>query len=220
LLFNQKRCGSKIAGPHFRGFIFQNFKSGAPVMKNLKALSMFVATLSAFTLMQSCTYVVVGHGSGHSSDWHWHHGGWHHGNHWLDSTQNDSAQELAQDFGIQKASASAILNLAESNLNEQNIAGLGLQSSDLMALASLQMPSKQGIEQVATSLNEAPAKIQKLARSFVTDVKTQMSDVTSEYWQDCIRSGHWTTPENITCSQTWWSGCSPDTGATACEVAE
>jgi hypothetical protein len=187
-------------------------------MKPIRALGvLFVAV----TMCQSCNITVgVGHGHGHSSDWDWHHGGWQHGSHHhLNVLSTDSAVELAREFGIRVESAQTILNIAH-NANEEQITKLGIESSDLMALVQLQMPSRESLQKVAKALNEEPAKIENIAQSFVTDVRAQVSDGKSEYWRDCIRSGHWVTPQNTRCSKTFWDGCTPETGATSCEIAE
>jgi predicted HAD superfamily phosphohydrolase YqeG len=126
---------------------------------------------------------------------------------------------LAREFGIRVESAQTILNIAH-NANEEQITKLGIESSDLMALVQLQMPSRESLQKVAKALNEEPAKIENIAQSFVTDVRAQVSDGKSEYWRDCIRSGHWVTPQNTRCSKTFWDGCTPETGATSCEIAE
>jgi len=187
-------------------------------MKKMVSLGVVVGMVSMF---QACT-VFVG-GPGHGSDWGWHHGGWHHGEgsheHHHIAVEN-SVQEMARDFGIRPESARALLKATHNELDDQQENALGLDSSDLMALAQLQMPSKSSIEKVAQVLNENPEKIERIADSFVTDVKAQVGDETSEYWQDCIHSGHWKTPENTNCSNTAWNGCAPSSGATACEIAE
>jgi hypothetical protein len=187
-------------------------------MKAIRALGvLFVAAM----MFQSCNVSVgVGHGHGHGSDWGWHHGGWHHGgHHHLNALGMEPAEELARDFGIRVESAQTILNIAQ-NANDEQIAKLGIESTDLMALAQLQIPSHESIEKVAKALNEEPANIEKVAQSFVSDVRVQMSDVKGEYWQDCIHSGHWITPQNARCNQESWEGCTPETGATSCEIAE
>jgi hypothetical protein len=89
-----------------------------------------------------------------------------------------------------------------------------------MAIAQYQMPSRNAIDQMAKALGEDSSKIEKIAQSFVTDVQAQVSDVTSEYWQSCMSSGHWKTPQNSYCAKTFWSGCSPTSGATACESVQ
>lgn len=192
----------------------------------MKSLPAWIAMGLAISLFQACNVYVGGPGhSDHGSDWGWHHGGWHsephHGgsHHHLNAMDNSSVEELARDFGIRVESAQMILNLAH-NGDEQQINKSGVDYSDLLALSQLQVPSRDGIERVAKSLNEDPAHIEKLAQSFVTDVSAQMSDVNSEYWQGCMASGHWMTPQNARCSKTYWNGCTPETGATSCDVAE
>lgn len=152
-------------------------------------------------------------GGGHPGGGH-PGGGHHHFN--IES----SAEALASDFSIRSESALALLKATSGQIEDQQIGALGLESSDLMALAQLQMPSRDGIEKVAKALNEDPEKIERIADSFVTDVKAQMQSESSEYWQGCIGSGHWSTPQNSNCKQTYWNGCAPSTGATSCEIVE
>jgi hypothetical protein len=189
----------------------------------MKSLPAWIAMGLAVSLFQACNLFVTVPGHpvhpGHGSDWDWHHGGWHHGSHGLNALGLSSAEEMAQEFGIRVESAEMILGLAHTG-NEQQLNRLGIETSDLAALVQLQMPSHEGIERVAKALNEEPARIEKVAQSFVTDVRAQMSDVNSEYWQECVKSGHWTTPQNARCSKTYWDGCTPDTGATSCEIAQ
>lgn len=192
----------------------------------MKSLPAWIAMGVAVISFQACNVFVGAPGHpghpGHGSDWDWHHGGWHPGHggpHHLNTMGVSSAEELAQQFGIRVESAQMIMDFAHSG-NEQQFQKLGVESSDLAALTQLQMPSQAGIERVAKALNEQPSQLEKLAQSFVTDVRAQMSDVNSEYWQECVSSGHWTTPQNARCSKTYWEGCTPDTGATSCEIAE
>ncbi|MBE9607163.1 hypothetical protein IAI18_20035 [Acetobacteraceae bacterium H6797] len=35
-----------------------------------------------------------------------------------------------------------------------------------------------------------------------------------ENWRRCVAAGHWFTPKNASCSQSWWTGCSPPPGET------
>ncbi len=180
------------------------------------------------------------HGGGHYEGGH--HGGSGHGSHHLTAMsdelletganadaeagmtsyahQDDSATQLASEFGIQQQSAEAILAVTRGGDAQQMTAQLGLDASDLAALAQASMPSQKAIAQVAKALGEDPAKIEKIAQSFVSDVSAQLSDVSSEYWQSCMSSGHWKTPENANCAKTGWDGCSPQKGATSCQAAQ
>lgn len=133
--------------------------------------------------------------------------------------ETEPAQQMASDFGIQLSSAQSILAFTQGGSQAQErAAALGLSASDLAALVRLEMPSANAISKIAGSLGEDSIKIEQVARSYVSEVKAQLADVNSEYWQNCIESGHWATPQNSRCSQTYWNGCSPETGAMSCKI--
>ena len=122
-----------------------------------------------------------GHGGGgHEGGGHEGHGGGggHHRlemmNAELASTQSPK-DLLATKYGISAESSATIVHLAQSNERRQakTLASLGFSSDDLSAFAKLEMPSTEGINQMATSLNEDSAKIQALITDFISDIKVE-----------------------------------------------
>ena len=116
-----------------------------------------------------------GHGGGG------HGGGGHGGGHHLEimGTQlaTDAAPQdlLVAKYGISSSSSETIVKLAQSNERRQAkaLASMGLSSDDIGAFAKLEMPSADGIDKMATALNEDPAKIQALITDFITDIKVE-----------------------------------------------
>lgn len=107
-----------------------------------------------------------------------HHG--HHGPHRFMEESNsvttnatsDSAKLLAADYGIRLSSAQEILALAGNTAARSEAAqSLNLSRNDLLAIANLQMPSKETVLKVARALNESPKKINRLLVDFIVDAK-------------------------------------------------
>lgn len=107
----------------------------------------------------------------------------HHGNHgphrFMEESNSvvvnaatDSAKLLAADYGIRLSSAQEILALAGNSAARSEAAqSLNLSRSDLVAIANLQMPSKETVLKVAGALNERPKKIQRLLADFIVDAR-------------------------------------------------
>jgi hypothetical protein len=193
-------------------------------MKNTARVSLCTLALLSLPLLQACNgHYEYGHDHGG-----WRHGGGGGGGHHrmladasLESVgivSDDSASLLAHDYDISHDAAQAIVNFAGSDDQEKALADLGLSATDAAQLANLQMPSQEVIVKVASKLGEDPAKIEKVMAGFIADVKGDKTDISSSYWQACMSTGAWRTPENQNCQKAWWSGCSPAEGASACEA--
>ncbi|HRK07157.1 MAG TPA: hypothetical protein PLZ57_05265 [Pseudobdellovibrionaceae bacterium] len=101
------------------------------------------------------------------------------------------------------------------------LTSLGLSQDDMTSMAKFQLPSSEGIEKMATSLALSRSATQDLIQSLMNDARSQFANVDSPAWKACTSAGKWRTPENGgTCKETYWSGCSPETGASLCVVAK
>ena len=115
-----------------------------------------------------------GHGGGHG-------GGGHGGGHHLEmmdtqlATSHGPQDLLVAKYGISSSSSETIVKLAQSNEHHKakTLASMGLSSDDIHAFAKLEMPSTDGIDKMATSLSEDPAKIQALISDFITDISAE-----------------------------------------------
>ncbi len=101
------------------------------------------------------------------------------------------------------------------------LTSLGLSQDDLTSMAKFQMPSSDGIEKMAKSLALSRSATQGLIQELMNDARTQFANVQSPAWKACTSAGQWRTPENGgTCKETFWPGCSPETGASLCIVGK
>ena len=181
----------------------------------------FGALLLALPLIQGCR-VGVGYSSGH---WrHTHYGyydryGYYHSGYrgWSNGTtqaHENGAQELATKYGLREESAKAIINALGADDAAQAATAHGVNPDDLAALAQAQMPSQSSIDNVAVALREDSSSV----RNMMSDYVSQVRDINSNYWNECVEAGHWTTPQNVSCEQVFWKGCAPSTGATSCNI--
>ncbi len=185
----------------------------------MKKAILFCA-LMILPLLQGCYYGPGWH-YGHG----WGHGGWGHGGHWhamdIKSVASGDvaadAKALAADYQIRENSAAQIMRFAQGNVSSQTVAELNLSVSDLNAISELQMPSAAGLHKIAAYLGEEFSKVEAIAADFFKAADAQVGDINSPYWTSCMSAGRWKTPQNQNCQQTYWQGCSPAMGATACE---
>lgn len=128
------------------------------------------------------------------------------------------AAELAQRHNLSFEAANKILG-ALDEAREGKLTGvlaLGLDRSDIEDLARLRLPSNKGLEALSDYLDIDKKDIKKMLASILDDFTDQLGDFDSHFWQNCTRSGKWKTPQNNSCQQSYWPGCSPQTGATLC----
>ncbi len=93
---------------------------------------------------------------------------------------------------------------------------IGLNGADIKAISYRKLPESKSIAKMAEKLDMSQAQARDLLKEVVADFSAQASDVESTYWKSCMAKGKWKTPQNSSCSQTFWSGCAPATGATLC----
>jgi hypothetical protein len=97
-----------------------------------------------------------------------------------------------------------------------SFASIGLGKSDLKALAQKDLPSTEGIKNMADKLDMSQAQARDLLVSMTKDFEAQASNVDSSYWKSCMQDGKWKTPQNASCQSLSANGCSPQTGASMC----
>lgn len=93
---------------------------------------------------------------------------------------------------------------------------IGLNKADLKNIAARSMPKAESLQTMATKLDLSQAQARDLVKVLISDFAAQASNVESTYWQSCMAKGSWKTPQNASCKNTEWNGCSPETGATLC----
>lgn len=125
---------------------------------------------------------------------------------------------FAQKTGITVAASEKVLaTFDKAKAGDRSaVTDIGLQQSDIDRLAKLSMITDAGVARVASHLDITDSQAQSLLKTLLDEFKTQAADGTSAYWQSCIAQKSWKTPQNLHCEQTYWNGCSPETGATLC----
>jgi hypothetical protein len=156
-----------------------------------------------------------GHHHGH------HHGGGRHGR-WNSDLEtmvaNSDAKKFADRYGIRFEAAKKI-QMAFAGLPDSGLASfdaIGLGKADLKAIAKHNLPSADSIKQMAEKLDMSEAQTRDLLVNVNRDFQARSANVNSYYWQSCMEGGQWSTPQNSSCQQANWSGCSPATGASLC----
>lgn len=94
---------------------------------------------------------------------------------------------------------------------------IGLTAENITTVTQMQTPTQESLVQSAQTLNIAPATVHAMVSDVVAQSKAQLKDVGSAYWTSCMgKTGSWKTDKNILCKQTFWNGCTPETGASYC----
>ena len=153
----------------------------------LAALSMFgLQACNAYVYDPGGWHTAPGFGWGHG--WGWGHrsfggfrghgGGGHHRLEMMNTEEpgTQAPQELlVSRYGISSESSETIIQLAKSNERRQakTLASMGFCSDDISAFAKLEMPSVEGIDKMATSLNEDPTKIHAVVTDFISDIRAE-----------------------------------------------
>lgn len=110
--------------------------------------------------------------------------------------------------------ASALKTASGGDL--QAIYAIGLSKDDLERLGRLKMITDSGLDHLAAELDTTVDDARSLVTSLIRDVKAQTGDSNSAYWQSCLTAKQWKTDRNQWCEQSYWSGCSLETGASLC----
>lgn len=127
------------------------------------------------------------------------------------------AKKYGLSFDAAERLTDALKAARASNL--QPIYDLGLTKADLERLGEMRMINDASIEALAAKLETTNEDAKSLVANLLKDSKAQASDSKSAYWQSCLQAKKWKTPQNQFCEKSYWSGCSPETGATICAVA-
>lgn len=126
--------------------------------------------------------------------------------------------EFAQRHKISLDAAQQIQDAFEASSTQglDSFEQIGLDKTALTAIAQRSLPSAESMSSLAAKLDLSKSDATRLVQSLITDFEAQASNVESDYWKACMAKGTWKTPQNLSCSQTFWAGCAPATGATLC----
>ena len=105
-----------------------------------------------------------------------HDRGWHHGRRMeiaANAAPVSNFQDLSNTYGIQPASAVAILTTVNSKQTTQSLGALGLTTDDAQALQDLRMPSDSSIHNVAMTLNESDESITNILKDYISDTQAE-----------------------------------------------
>jgi hypothetical protein len=93
---------------------------------------------------------------------------------------------------------------------------IGLNDQAVHAIMNMSTPDEDSVNAMSQSLNISAAQSHHLLQTLVGEFQVAAADGQSNYWKSCQAKGQWKTPQNASCSNPTWSGCSPETGATLC----
>ncbi len=93
---------------------------------------------------------------------------------------------------------------------------VGLTTADFRLISRGFLPEQATIDRVSMALDLSVNETRSLLKRVIAGVDAQRKDSQSAYWQSCLSKSSWRTDGNGYCSQAWWPGCSPETGATLC----
>jgi hypothetical protein len=105
-----------------------------------------------------------------------HDRGWHHGRRMeiaANTAPASNFQDLSNTYGIQPASAVAILTTVNSKQTTASLGALGLSTEDAQALQDLRMPSDTSIHNVAMTLNESDESITSILKDYISDTQAE-----------------------------------------------
>mgnify|MGYP001382733980 CR=1 FL=1 len=125
---------------------------------------------------------------------------------------------LATKYGIGFDAATQLASALKtaSGGDLEAIYALGLSKDDLERLGRLKMIADSSLDHLAAKLDTTVEDARSLVTSLIRDVKAQAGDSSSAYWQSCLTAKQWKTDKNQWCEQSYWSGCSLETGASLC----
>ena len=132
----------------------------------------------------------------------------------VSSETADVANQLELSFDGAEKLVNALKLAQKGEINA--LADLGINMKAIEKIGKLKMPSDGSIDKLAQALNIQPNKAEELVSEFIAEAKDQMKDVNSAAWQSCLSASSWKTPQNYFCKKTYWTGCSPQTGASLC----
>lgn len=165
---------------------------GILIMKKILSTSLFA--LFAVVALQSCNATIrYGYGDhrgyncnrynndcGYRRGWYSGYPRRHGGNRFIEETAivaDNSAILLANDYGIKVSSAEKILAITTNATNRDTVVKkLNLSNADMKAISNLEMPSRASVQNVANSLGERSAKVERLLTDFIADVKAEKAN--------------------------------------------
>jgi hypothetical protein len=126
--------------------------------------------------------------------------------------------DFAASFEIPEASAARLVNALDALRvgDAAAFAALGLGQSDFNKLAALEMPSSQGLANLAAQLGLTKAETTQIFSTLISSAKTDLQNSEGRIWRDCRATGAWRTPQASLCTSSSQAGCSVETGATLC----
>lgn len=96
---------------------------------------------------------------------------------------------------------------------------LGLTNQDVETVLKGTKPTSERIQDLAEANGVDKGEMESIIEKFTQAFEEQRRRSDSVYWQTCIQSGKWSTPQNSSCEKAFWPGCSPETGADLCLTA-
>jgi hypothetical protein len=126
--------------------------------------------------------------------------------------------DFAKSFEIPEASAARLINAFDALRagNALAFSALGLSSADFRKLASLQMPSVDGLATLAGQLGLTQVETTEIFSTLISYAKIDLQNSDGRIWRDCRATGAWRTPQVKLCTSRTQAGCSVETGATLC----
>lgn len=131
---------------------------------------------------------------------------------------SSSTQQFAQRHNLPLSAAQKVA-AAFDGLDSNGLASLntvGLNSEDARSIATQRMPAQSSVHTMASTLGISDSHAHTLLAQMNQRFSAEARDVHSDYWQACMETGTWRTPQNSYCRASFWNGCSPDNGASAC----
>lgn len=196
-------------------------------MKMKKTLILGIALIASQSLISCSTGEVaagaigVGVGIGIGSHYRHHHHHRHYRGWSVDmdvAAANTKATQFADKYNISVDAAKKIQK-AFDGVEQNGLASfqsIGLTKSDVKAIAKHDLPSTEGIKNMAAKLDMSEAQTRDMLVSVNKDFEASAANGNSEYWRSCMQEGEWSTPQNASCTSANSNGCSPSTGATLC----
>lgn len=196
----------------------------------MKKLILFPLIMGSLFLNTACDSdelvagaIGVGIGVGVGRHYDRHHDRRRHRDRWIlneemQATASSSTQAFAQRHNLPLSSATKIAN-AFNGLDSNGLASfatIGLNQKDLQAMAMNGMPEPASVQNMAGKLGISNGHARTLLTELNRKFAVASSNINSDYWQACMDKGTWRTPQNNYCRQTFWNGCSPETGARVC----
>lgn len=93
--------------------------------------------------------------------------------------------------------------------------GVSIQSLVLLMQGESNLSDTE-IRLIALKLGTDEGTSIRILSQLAMEMRSQSMDQGSRLWNHCVSAGNWKTPENPSCSNLSWEGCSVATGATTC----